>query len=198
MKKISMLILSVFIVGTLGACGQKKITKENGKAQNKVVDKSETNKQDDSGEENPLGGKTINKFSAKDLEGKEVTNKIFADNDLTVINIWGTFCGPCIEEMPELQKLQDEFKDKKVKVIGIVSDKDKDTAKDILSKKNAKYLNIIPDEALEKQVVKSFDYVPTTLFVNSKGEVLKMFVPGGSDFEGFKNIVDDILSGKIK
>ena len=31
-----------------------------------------------------------------------MTHEVFDDADLTVINIWGTFCGPCIQEMPDL------------------------------------------------------------------------------------------------
>ena len=41
-------------------------------------------------------------FTAKDLDGNTVTEEIFAEKDLTVVNIWGTFCPPCIAEMPEL------------------------------------------------------------------------------------------------
>lgn len=97
--------------------------------------------------------------------------------------------------MPELQKIQDAFKNKKVKVVGIVADKKIDEAKNILNKIKITYLNLIPDKALEEQVVKYFDYVPATIFVNSKGEVLKTFIAGSNNFEKFKEIIEDILSG---
>lgn len=175
MKKLIMLVLCILLIGGLSGCGSTS---------------------DNEVEKNPLSGKVISKFSAKDLEGNEITNKVFKDNDLTVINIWGTECPPCIEEMPALQKLQDEFKDKKVKVIGVVSDKETETAKKIVSTKKVNYTNIIPDENLENNVVNSFDYTPATIFVNSKGEVLDTFIPGSTDFEGFKTIVENILSNK--
>ena len=41
-------------------------------------------------------------FRAVDLQGNEVTKEIFAQKKITVVNIWGTFCPPCIGEMPEL------------------------------------------------------------------------------------------------
>ena len=44
-------------------------------------------------------------FTTEDLDGNEVTESILKDKDVTMINIWGTFCPPCIEEMPELAKL---------------------------------------------------------------------------------------------
>ncbi len=175
MKKLMALVLCILLIGGLSGCGSTS---------------------DNEVEKNPLSGKVINRFSAKDLEGNEITNKVFKDNDLTVINIWGTECPPCIEEMPELQKLQDEFKDKKVKVIGIVSDKETEAAKKILSTKKVSYTNIIPDGNLEKEVVNNFDYTPATIFVNSKGEVLNTFIPGVTDFENFRTTVENILSNK--
>ena len=36
-----------------------------------------------------------------------VTQDIFADYDLTMVNVWATWCGYCVEEMPELAKLKD-------------------------------------------------------------------------------------------
>ena len=39
-------------------------------------------------------------FKTTDTNGNEVTEKIFADKDITMVNVWGTFCGPCINEMP--------------------------------------------------------------------------------------------------
>ncbi|MCT4508301.1 MAG: TlpA family protein disulfide reductase [Tepidibacter sp.] len=177
MKKLIILVLCILLIGGLSGCGPTNIDESI----------------DEFGK-NPLSKKVISNFSAKDLEGNEITNEIFKENDLTVINIWGTECPPCIEEIPELQKLQDEVKDKKVKVIGVVGDKDIEAAKKILSTKKANYTNIIPDENLEKEVVYNFDYIPATIFVNSKGEVLDTFIPGATNFESIKTIVENILS----
>ena len=58
-------------------------------------------------------------FTTEDLDGNKITNELFADNKITMINIWGTFCGPCIREMPELAKLSEDYKSKGVEIIGI-------------------------------------------------------------------------------
>ena len=49
-------------------------------------------------------------FTATDLKGAAVTSEIFSKNKVTMLNIWGTFCGPCIREMPDLAKLNEENK----------------------------------------------------------------------------------------
>jgi thiol-disulfide isomerase/thioredoxin len=155
---------------------------------------------------NPLANKTIENFKATTLDGKEVTNEIFKANDLTIVNIWGTFCKPCIEEMPDLEKLSNEYKNKKVQVVGIVSDipsnkvsaNEKSKAKEIVTQTRVTYSNILPDKIIEKQILSQFDYVPVTLFVNSKGKILETFTPGSTKYEYMKKTVEDILSGKIK
>lgn len=47
----------------------------------------------------------LGEFYANDLNGKAVDNSILAGHKLTMINIWATFCQPCIKEMPDLQKM---------------------------------------------------------------------------------------------
>ena len=57
-------------------------------------------------------------FESTDLDGNKITSDIYSNNKITMINIWGTFCGPCIREMPELAQLSEEYKSKGVEIIG--------------------------------------------------------------------------------
>ena len=68
------------------------------------------------------GAAFLGRFTAQDLQGNGVSQSIFADYDLTMINVWATYCPPCLQEMPDLGKLSEEYKDKGVQVLGIVSD----------------------------------------------------------------------------
>lgn len=144
-------------------------------------------------DKNPVAGAEI-KFSLKDVDGNDIDNSVFKDNKLTLINLWGTFCSPCIEEMPDLQKIQDEYKGK-VKVIGIVDETETaDQVKEVLKQKNITYTNIIANSDLGKQLVRKFDYVPVTLLVDSEGKVLETFLPGGGNYEMFKSLIDEQLN----
>ena len=60
-------------------------------------------------------------FETVDLDGNTVKSEdLFAQNKVTMINLWGTYCGPCIAEMPEIEKMYQEFSSKGGGVVGLV------------------------------------------------------------------------------
>ena len=64
---------------------------------------------------------TLGDFTATDLDGNHVDQSIFTGRKLTMINIWATFCGPCLGEMPTLGVLHQEYQDRGFQVVGIVT-----------------------------------------------------------------------------
>lgn len=136
-------------------------------------------------------------FKTKTLEGKEIDSSIFKDSKLTMINIWATFCNPCIEEMPDLQKLYEELKSEDINMIGIVSDTpDEDLeelARTIVSKKGVKYINIIPDDSITNNILKNIAVVPTTVFVDSEGNMIGESVEGSKSIKEYKKAIQDRL-----
>ena len=88
-----------------------------------------------------------------DFETNAVTEDVFSGNALTIVNVWGTFCGPCIAEMPFLGQLAGEYADRGVRIIGIVVDVGNDPAalekaRSIVETTGAGYLHLIPNEYL--------------------------------------------------
>lgn len=61
-------------------------------------------------------------FSLEDLQGTTHTAKQYRGK-WVVVNYWGTFCAPCIKEMPELSKFHNEHKDDDAVVLGINQEK---------------------------------------------------------------------------
>ncbi len=142
---------------------------------------------------NPLAGQVIPAFQAVDLNGQVVTEQVFRQHTLTMVNLWGTFCQPCIREMPDLQKLQDKHQGSGVKILGVVVDKDAAAAKRITASAGAVFQSVIPDDSLEKNLCRAFDYVPATVFVDSNGRVLEELVSGSSNLEGYSRVIDRLL-----
>lgn len=143
-------------------------------------------------------GESMPDFGAEDLSGNPVTNEIFAEADLTVVNVWGTFCGPCIEEMPELAKWSEEMPEN-VQLIGIVGDIEgkEDTehlelARAIVEKAGVGFVNIIANDDLE-EVMNGIVGFPTTFFVDREGNIVGEPVVG-ADVAAYKAFVEEYLN----
>ena len=142
-------------------------------------------------------------FTAQDLEGNPVTEEIFADYDLTVINLWATYCGPCLSEMPDLGELSREYQDKGVQIIGICTDTvdydgniaadQVELARQIAADTGADYLHLVPAGDLALQLLPQVQVVPTTVFVDKDGKQLGGAVAGAKYKEGWAEYIEKFL-----
>ena len=125
-KKISALILSgLCCLAVISGCGGEGKTgsEENSPSGTAPVqESSETEGQQDGTESSAADAGNIGEFSVQDINGETYTQEMFADYDLTMVNIFATWCSPCVGEIPDLQKLWEEMEGKGVGVVGIVLD----------------------------------------------------------------------------
>ena len=125
---------------------------------------------------------------------------------VVVINFWATWCGYCVEEMPEFEKVYKEFGSNKkdVIILGVAGPKSKENSNNVdvekdkiisfLKKKNITYPSLMDETG------KSFDeygvkYFPTTYVINKKG-YLEGFVNGAISGEQLKNAINETLKKK--
>lgn len=144
----------------------------------------------------------LSTFTAQDLEGNTVTQEVLEGHTLTMVNVWATFCGPCISEMPELGELSAEYADQGVQIIGMVSDVwtsdgaiDPDQvalAQEIADTTGADYLHIIPGEDLYG-LLAQINTVPTTFFVDETGRQVGSAYLGARNKESWQKILDQML-----
>lgn len=142
-------------------------------------------------------GSGIPAFETVDLDGNTVTNNLFAGKDVTVINVWGTFCGPCINEMPELAAWAGELPDN-VQLVGLVGDvsgpddsEHLSLAQLICEKAGVTYTNIIPDDSLREFLSGLIGY-PTTFLVDGNGNLIGDPIIGAAPDE-YKKAVEKAL-----
>ena len=129
-------------------------------------------------EEEPVGG--VISFVTTDLAGNEVRSEdVFGGNTLTMVNLWGTYCGPCIGEMPDLEVLNARLRDKGCGIVGVVCDVwdagdsyTIGTAEAIIADTGVTYLNLIPWDSFAEDFPAEF--IPTTYFVDEKGNKEKL------------------------
>ncbi|MBO4229371.1 MAG: TlpA family protein disulfide reductase [Clostridia bacterium] len=142
-------------------------------------------------------------FAATDLDGNTVSSEdVFGSHTLTMVNLWGTYCGPCIREMPELEVLNGRLKEKNCAVIGVVIDvsgaDDEEmirTAREILSEAGASYLNLVPWDGLRTDLPST--YIPTTYFIDENGNVVGDPVIGAHSADEYEALIDERLSSLL-
>ncbi len=138
--------------------------------------------------------KQVPKFKAKSVDGEEVSDEIFKKSKLTIVNIWGSWCKPCVAELPELQKAYEELSQKGVNVMGILNEPDDNAQviEEIIKDPGVKYTNIYPDGELKGAVLAQQSF-PFACIVDSEGKVVKILDEGNTK-EYFVGEVEKLLS----
>ena len=138
-------------------------------------------------------------FEGRDIEGNEITSEIFSGSKLTMINVWATYCNPCLREMPELGELAKEYDADEFQMYGVVSDVLEGQEEDVLEQvtslieeTGADYPHLLLNESLYQGILMNVTAVPTTFFLNQEGVVLDVVV-GAKDKEGWKEKIDGLL-----
>lgn len=144
----------------------------------------------------------LSRFSATDLNGTVIDESMLSDYNLTMVNVWATFCGPCLREMPDLGELAEEYKAQGVQIVGMISDvlnsdgslsqSQVSTAKDIVNSTKANYLHILPSEDLFG-LLSQITSVPTTFFVDKDGNQVGQVYVGSNSKADWKSIIDQTM-----
>lgn len=139
-------------------------------------------------------------FTTQDLNGDTVTQDLFTGKKLTIVNVWGTFCTPCISEMPELGQWSHELPEG-VQLVGLLCDvySYEDTeqvqkARRIVEETGADFPHLIGDSSLDSLLM-CISAVPTTLFVDGEGNLVGEPVIG-ADVSAYKAFVESYLNGQ--
>lgn len=134
-------------------------------------------------------------FEALTMDGETVTQEIFADVDVTMVNIWATYCSPCIGEMPALGELGRDYADKGLQIIGVVADAEAvgdETALEVIEKTGADFMHMLPSQSLYDNYLNQVRGVPTTVFVDSQGKELGTYT-GSRGKKLWKDIIEEML-----
>ena len=160
--------------------------------------------QGESGGESSRQVTVFEDFTAQDLDGNPVDESIFADCDVTMINLWGTFCGPCLQEMPDLGEISDEYADKGFQIVGICTDAVNldgeiledvvETAKADAQETGADYLHIVPVGEIFTDLLPRVTGVSTTIFVDSKGQQIGLADIGAKDEDAWIQVIEEKLA----
>ncbi|MBE6725873.1 MAG: TlpA family protein disulfide reductase [Ruminococcaceae bacterium] len=137
-------------------------------------------------------------FSTEDVYGNPVTAEdVFSGNEITVVNVWASWCPPCQAELPDLADLHTRLGEKNCGVIGILYDAGDGTGLEDgiahMESAGVNYPVLIPDADLYTAF--PLYAFPTTYFVDSTGQIVGDSVVG-ANVPGYESAVNDLLAGK--
>lgn len=212
------LLLNIICLILMNGCGSKgngvteKISENDEK-----IDASLDKKTDSSGSsqethesetEEITSGENIGSFTMEDMEGNSYTQEMFADYDITLVNIFTTWCSPCVNEIPDLEKLKNEMSDQGVNVVGIaldtvdeagnVSDEVIEKAKLLAERTGASYPFLIPDKSNMNGRLSNIFAVPETFFVDKEGNIVGETYTGSRSLEDWEKIVETVRKGVVQ
>ena len=157
---------------------------------------------------NPEDVKSVGKFETTGIDGKTYTEKVFSDYDLTLVNVFTTWCSPCVKEIPELQELYKEMKEKGVGVAGVVLDttdekgnQDEEAVKKagiLQEKTKAEYPFLMPDTTMMNGRLQGISAFPETFFVDKDGNIVGDTYTGSHTLDEWKEIVEKELKNVSK
>lgn len=140
----------------------------------------------------PVLPRPVPAFTVKTLDGKEVSFKSFASGKPVLVDFWATWCAPCVNAMPELQRLHQQHAAKGFSVVGISIDEEYDKAKKFTEKKKLGYpvyLDATKTPAWSTFHVRS---IPAVFLVDSQGRIVQQWL-GKVDMQEVEEAVAKLL-----
>lgn len=148
---------------------------------------------------------TVGQFTTKDVFGTTYDQTVFSGYDLTLVNIFATWCSPCVQEMPVLEQLRQEYADKGVKlgIVAMVMDaktaNGTDTeviakAKQLAENSGAQFPFLLPDETMLNGRLEGIMAYPESFFVDGNGNIVSEPYVGANTQEGWSEIVETELA----
>nr|WP_299205263.1 TlpA disulfide reductase family protein [uncultured Brumimicrobium sp.] len=124
-----------------------------------------------------------------DLEGNQV-NFSASHGKITIVNLWATWCPPCVAEMPSFQKLYDQYGDQLA--FYFVSNEKPETLDRFLKAKNYSFPVYLPASNYPKEF--DSNSLPTTYVLNQEGKIIMEEV-GAHDWfsQSFQDRINEML-----
>ena len=127
-----------------------------------------------------------------------ITNR---NGKILVLNFWATWCGPCIEEFPDLVKISQQFKKQNVDFAAISVDDPDEIESDIapfIKKLKAPFLVFVSDIGSQDTLINKIDKewnggIPATFIYDETGK-RRGFLFGLQHYDQFKKAIEDVLS----
>lgn len=142
----------------------------------------------------PALGEVVPNFTLRNENGQVVALADFRGK-VVVLNFWATWCPPCIEEMPSLNRFAEKYADKGVQILGVSVDEDSDAYQEFLAKNRISFLTLRDPSRNSSERYGTFK-LPESYVISREGRLLRKVI-GAADWMGQEMLtyVDSLLAG---
>jgi thiol-disulfide isomerase/thioredoxin len=129
-----------------------------------------------------------------DYNGKECKFSDITKNKVVFLNFWGTWCGPCRNEIPSIIEIQKELGTKDFIVIGMACERSEQEINKVVSFVSAQGINYV-NFMRTKEIADYYGgikFIPTTFLINKNGTIIDQKV-GGNSKETFMTWIKTVL-----
>jgi len=140
----------------------------------------------------PVGEGAHISFDTVDINGNRFSNDDLKSSKLIMLNLWEPWCGPCVNEMPELNALYGDYKEKGLLIVGAYTTFEMDSdAREIVDEFGIEYPVIKCNKSI---YTLEQDYVPATFLIDHDGNVIteEPFAGSGS-YEDWEEVIKEYL-----
>ncbi len=140
--------------------------------------------------------RSLPKFQLNLLNGKIVGSADFTGR-VTVIDFWGTWCRPCLSEIPEYNEFYRQYKDRGVLLLALAVDSgSEEDVRAAVRRLKIDYPVAVPSPK-ELDIFGDILAVPTTLVVDQKGEVVREFIGASASKQRIlRELVESLLASR--
>ncbi len=156
MKKIAVLLVLVLAVAG-GERGEKPVGKSDGKAAATTTGTEV--------------GAMMPEYSAMNLDGTKFDLAARRDK-VVLLNVWATWCGPCVYEIPELQRIHDQYASRGFEVVGVsVDESGVEAVKQFVDDQKMRYPVALDPQGQLANLLQT-SVLPTSVLVDRGGKVV--------------------------
>lgn len=120
-----------------------------------------------------VAGAVFPDFNEKDLAGKPLSIANYKGK-LVLIDFWATWCGPCVQELPNVLKTYEKYHDKGMEIIGISLDRDEQALKKFIEEKGMKWAQFFDGKGWQNKLAAQYGIqsIPATYLLDGEGKIL--------------------------
>jgi len=129
-------------------------------------------------------------FTLKTYDGKTVSLSDYRGK-VVLVNFWAVWCGPCLHEMPGLEKLNNTYKSKGFQVLGMTISSRANKIPATVKSTGVTYPILVNADKMA-QAYGPFRAIPQSFFIDRKGNIVQQ-ITGGMSYKEFEKIVKKLL-----